>query len=138
LLEADLEQHYVRTVMLASSATEAEELTDALQELEDLARASAHRAPYCSRFADLRYRGQAFELTIPVPDHRLTALDIATLVEDFGREHERTYGHRAQDEPVEIVNVRLVARIERERWSAAFDPLVTAGTERGATREAYF
>ena len=142
LLEADLEQHYVRTVMLSSSATEAEELTRALEEIEELARAARHdgrqRALQCARFADLRYRGQAFELTIPVPDHRLTALDIANLVEDFGREHERTYGHRAQAEPVEIVNVRLVARTERERWSAALDPLVTTGSAPGATREAYF
>src|SRR5206468_2762420 len=96
------------------------------------------RALQCSRFADMRYRGQAFELTIPVPDHRLTALDVATLVEDFGREHERTYGHRAQDEPVEIVNVRLVARIKRERWSAARVPTHDLRGKSGATRAAYF
>jgi N-methylhydantoinase A len=138
LLEANLEQHYVRTVMLVSSATAADELSRALEEIEDLARAARPVGLECSRFADLRYRGQAFELTIPVPNHRLTALDIATLVEDFGREHERTYGHRAQDEPVEIVNVRLVARIEREQWSATRGPIREERVSSGATRDAYF
>jgi N-methylhydantoinase A len=139
LLEADFEQHYVRTVMLASSAAAADELTRALEELENLARHDGRqRTLQCSRFADLRYRGQAFELTIPVPNHRLNADDIATLAEDFGREHERTYGHRAQDEPVEIVNVRLVARLERERWSAARGPLHDGRLKSISTRTAYF
>jgi N-methylhydantoinase A len=34
-----------------------------------------------------------------------------TLEETFGREHERTYGHRAgPDEPVEIVTLRVVGQ----------------------------
>jgi N-methylhydantoinase A len=35
----------------------------------------------------------------------------ASLEEAFGREHERTYGHRAgADEPVEIVSLRVVGQ----------------------------
>src|SRR4030095_13605962 len=56
------------------------------------------RAPAC------RYQGQSFELTVPVTP-------TVTLEEAFGREHARTYGHRAGvDEPVEIVSLRVVGQ----------------------------
>jgi N-methylhydantoinase A len=36
---------------------------------------------------------------------------VAALDEAFGREHERTYGHRAgAEEPVELVNIKVVGR----------------------------
>ena len=40
----------------------------------------------------------------------LNASTIAALPDAFGAAHERAYGHRATGEPVELVNVRLVAR----------------------------
>jgi N-methylhydantoinase A len=54
------------------------------------------------RQADLRYAGQSFELT--VPGRTRPELEAA-----FGEAHERRYGHRIDDEPIEIVNLRLVA-----------------------------
>jgi N-methylhydantoinase A len=63
------------------------------------------------RSADCRYEGQSFELTVPVADGAVGAGTIAALAEAFGREHERTYGHRAgADEPVEIVSLRVVGQ----------------------------
>ena len=63
------------------------------------------------RLMDLSYHGQSFELTVPIAPGALDPASIAKLEEDFGREHERTYGHRAgADEPVEIVTLRLVAQ----------------------------
>ena len=54
--------------------------------------------------AAMRYVGQAFELQVPLPDDALSARSLLQLAEDFGREHERTYGHRsAAAEGVEIV-----------------------------------
>ena len=62
------------------------------------------------RSADCRYEGQSFELTVPVTDGPIDAGALAALAEAFGREHQRTYGHRAgAEEPVEIVNLRVVA-----------------------------
>jgi N-methylhydantoinase A len=64
-----------------------------------------------ARAADLRYQGQSFELTVPVPPGRLDAAALAEVAEAFGREHARTYGHRAgAEEPVELVSLRVVAR----------------------------
>lgn len=59
-------------------------------------------AAMLARQADLRYAGQSFELTVP----GATAEDLEVA---FGAAHERRYGHRIDDEPVEIVNLRVVA-----------------------------
>ena len=46
---------------------------------------------------------------MPVPDGPIDADMVAHLEEAFGREHERTYGHRAgPEEPVELVAIQLV------------------------------
>jgi N-methylhydantoinase A len=61
--------------------------------------------------ASLRYKGQSFELAIPVPEGRITRKTFAQLEEAFGAEHERTYGHRAgPDEPVEIVTIQVIGQ----------------------------
>ncbi len=63
------------------------------------------------RSADCRYEGQSFELTVPVAGGPVEPSTLAGLDEAFGREHERTYGHRAgPDEPVEIVSLRVVGQ----------------------------
>jgi len=52
-------------------------------------------------WADLRYRGQSFELKVPMTPRFL---------EDFHRAHERSFGYAARGAMVELVNLRLVAR----------------------------
>ena len=67
-----------------------------------------------SRTADLRYRGQAYELTVNAnarPDDDLANF----IVERFHIEHERTYGRRASDEPVDLVTIRSTYRIDSDR-----------------------
>jgi N-methylhydantoinase A len=90
------------------------------------------------RFADLRYFGQAHELVLPNggADSRsdLTALALA-----FGDEHERTYGHRAEDEAVECVALRVAGRVPPP--PLGYDPLPAVAAERGSSggnRTAYF
>ena len=56
--------------------------------------------------ADLRYLGQAYELTVPAKSFSLDEL-----FELFHQEHERTYGHRSAKDQVDLVNARLTARM---------------------------
>jgi N-methylhydantoinase A len=90
------------------------------------------------RLAALRYHGQAFELTIPVPDG---ALDLAALGEAFGQEHEKTYGHRAgPEEPIDVISLGVIARGIPER-AAVPDEIrvaVPEETTRPEPRRAYF
>jgi N-methylhydantoinase A len=121
LLEADLEQHFVKTYFAPADHVDLDLLNRIFEELETSALQAvqtdqaATGTATCERFADLRYSGQAFELTVPVPERALRKSDLLGLIERFGQEHERTYGHRALDEPVEIVNARVTARIPVER-----------------------
>jgi N-methylhydantoinase A len=79
-------------------------------ELTERARADVPDAGL-ARFADCRYAGQSFELTVRADDR---------LRERFEAEHARRYGHRAPDRPVEVVALRLVATL------AGVTPPVTA------------
>ena len=90
------------------------------------------------RAADLRYVGQAYELTVPCPSGRLDAEALGALAETFHDEHERTYGHRAGEEPVEIVNLRLTA-MGRAGQVAPTRPTNSGAAERRREdRSAYF
>ena len=66
------------------------------------------------RFADLRYYGQAHELTVPVAADAKGNPDLAATAEAFHAEHERTYGRRADASPVQIVNVRVLGTVVRD------------------------
>ena len=65
--------------------------------------------------ADIRYVGQSYELTIPLPDGELGATALPGILSRFHQEHERAYGFQASDEPVEFVALRLgaIGRIAR-------------------------
>ena len=59
--------------------------------------------------ADTRYVGQSYELTITLPEGGLKSEQLAGVLEQFHNEHERAYGFKADDEPVEFVALRLSA-----------------------------
>ena len=61
-----------------------------------------------ARLADLRYQGQSFELTV-------AAGAVEELAARFHAEHERRYGYRMEEEAVELVSLRLVATVPREK-----------------------
>jgi N-methylhydantoinase A/oxoprolinase/acetone carboxylase beta subunit len=63
--------------------------------------------PVMQSSVDARYVGQSFDLRLPyVPS-------ATRLRDDFARAHEERYGYAAPGEAVEIVNVRLRARLPR-------------------------
>jgi len=131
LLYSEVEHHYVRTWRRRTRELDATELAEAFGRLEDEARRQLAAEGFSGvavrleRSADCRYQGQSFELTVPVTES--LALD-----EAFGREHERTYGHRAgPDEPVEIVSLRVVGRGLSERPRVPDRPAAAAGGSRG-------
>jgi len=62
-----------------------------------------------SKFMDMRYVGQSYELTIPVPAKEIDVKDMEEIAALFHKEHERAYGHCAPEEPVEVANLKLSA-----------------------------
>ncbi len=69
------------------------------------------------RSAGMRYRGQSYEVSVPVSALQSEA-DIAALAKRFHEAHRRRYGHMAQSEAVEIVNfaVTAVGQIPKPRF----------------------
>ena len=60
------------------------------------------------RHAGMRYRGQSYEVSVPVPKLR-SAADVAALMRRFHEAHRLRYGHMAQNEAIEIVNFQVTA-----------------------------
>ena len=129
-------------MLLRSDELDAETVESALASLERDALAQladeGHPAGRIDleRLADLRYAGQAYELPVPVPSGRIA---IDRLLDDFVAEHERTYGHGSRHDPIELVSVRLVARVPRAD-PASYDPLpeIAARSREVGERDAYF
>ncbi len=114
ILYAEVEHHYSQTLRRDLAVADAQELESAWQVLEAKARAQLETDGFPQerteliRSANMHYQGQIFELSVNVSSD---GVDPKALIEAFGDEHERTYGHRAgPEEPVELVNVELIGR----------------------------
>ena len=145
LLYAEIEHHYSRTVRRVLRDADPDAIDAVYRALEAQADAqlaadgfdAAHRA--CGRTAMLHYQGQIYELEVPAPAGRIDRAALDALAESFGREHERTYGHRAgAGEPVELVTAQVLGRGLDERPRVP-ERLALAGREAGTgSRRAYY
>jgi len=85
---------------------------------------------------DLRYVGQEFTLSVPVDLAQIENADAAGIRKAYDDLHELRYAHHAADEPVEMVNFRLVATGKRPELTL---PDVGSGGEiEPARRPVYF
>lgn len=113
---SDTRHDYVQTLALTEKEVTPELLTQVFGKLEEKARGqlAVDRVPEAAIeitwLADLRYQGQSYELSTPVP-HRLplTAAEVAETIRRFHEMHRKIYEFSAVDELVEFVNVRLIA-----------------------------
>jgi N-methylhydantoinase A len=102
LLLADARKDYSRSLLMPveSSQRRIREVLDELHRVGEsemkqegfVAAAIRHRDA-----VDMRYRGQSYELSIPLT---------RGFVDQFHKIHERRYGYSTPDKPMEIVNVR--------------------------------
>jgi N-methylhydantoinase A len=82
--------------------------------------------------ADLRYAGQACELTVPARP------DLAAMAADFDAEHARTYGHASPGAPTDLVSLKVIGRAAAAEDAGMFARLTTPPPEPRPPREAYF
>ena len=143
LLEAQPEHHFVQTFVRRIDEVDTTEINEAYARIQERGTETLKSEGYVptditwERLADLRYVGQAYELTVPAAADYLRAEDIADLDRTFQLEHERTYGYRPNDEPVELVNLRISARAKSDQRSPN-SPHGPDGTSNAGSREAYF
>jgi len=115
LVASDLKRDYSRTLYADLAKVEPERVTDALASMEEAGRAMLEAARVPSerrallRFADVRYRRQAYELTVPIAGGPVTRATLDALAEAFHARHTQTYGHANRAELVQLVNLRVTA-----------------------------
>jgi N-methylhydantoinase A len=141
LLEALPEYGFSRTTIADPEIMGSQEIADRFTELESSSLERLREEDMgedvsgsWSRTADLRYRGQAYELTVAADittDENL----VSEIIERFHQEHQRTYGRRASDEPVDLITIRSTFRMEVDR---VIPHSVNVSQDRQRPREAYF
>jgi N-methylhydantoinase A len=131
MLLTDLRHDYVRTYYKALAECDFSEIRKIFGELVEHGRqtlAEEGMAPETMtfhHFLDIRYIGQEFWIQVPVSPEHVAAGDREAVRHAFDELHDRRYGHRATDEPVEVVNVRITAVGRGSKPS--FPPLPVSG-----------
>jgi N-methylhydantoinase A len=106
LLVADVALDYSRSVLGEVTIESTANLYRLLEEMTEQARRDLAREGFGEdsmmfrATLDMRYKGQAYELTVPFG---------TDLVTDFHEAHRRTYGHAMEKRAVEAVNLRVQA-----------------------------
>ncbi len=109
ILASDVVKDYSRTILWrVSGNVPAQQLNREFSALEtNAAKDFRHEAwqgrPHYNRSVDIRYRGQGYELNIPLTKN---------LLRDFEQEHHRRYGYVHPSREVELVTLRLRATVK--------------------------
>ncbi len=144
LLMSEIEHEFSSSLFRATQELSDGEFASLFTRLERLAATSMEQEKRPSetlalrRFAELRYAGQAYELTIAVGEKDR----LADVVANFHDEHRKTYGHGSDADPVDIVSIRVYARVMAEDAIFQYEHLSTspenAASSAEASRKAYF
>lgn len=144
---ARVEHDFVRSLIAVTRDISPADIDQIANKLQEEALATLKGEGYqpeeviLKRFADLRYLGQYSEVTVPIESGTISRHTISLLKQAFVREYERMYEIKDVGEPVEMVNIRLVATGQRGQ----FMPFASLGDARQkrpsrdmGRRKAYF
>jgi N-methylhydantoinase A len=124
ILASDIVKDYSRTVLWrVSGKIPQPQLAREFAALEntaakDFRRESWPGRPHYHRSVDLRYRGQGYELNLPLTRN---------LHADFHQEHNRRYGYTHPTREVELVTLRLRATLKSTHAHVGADAFVRPG-----------
>jgi N-methylhydantoinase A len=122
LINMDLKHEYVLSRLKLLDEVSPEEMGSCFKALEEKAIEEVESEGFkesqisIKRYLDMRYSGQGYELKIPISSFSGPIRNI------FDASHEKAFGMKAEDQPIEIVTYRLVAtaRLPKEKpvpWS---------------------
>jgi N-methylhydantoinase A len=115
LMVANIGRDFVSTRILRIEKFPFDEINSVFETLEQKAmkEMSEEKVPekriVLTRSLDMRFVGQSFELNIPCPSSNFVKESINDIRDKFVSEHRKIYGHAAEREPIEIVNLRVSA-----------------------------
>jgi N-methylhydantoinase A len=146
LVASDLRRDYARTFYTLVDSASPADVGSAYEAMEATAREMLRRAGVpperwaITRAADLRYRRQAYELTVPVGSGPITAATLKGLAHDFHEKHRMTYGHASLQEAVQLVNLRVASVGRLDGLALGRESSATTGAlgPSATSRMAYF
>ncbi|MDB5509775.1 MAG: hyuA [Hyphomicrobiales bacterium] len=112
LVMSDVKHDYVRSRMSNLAKIDEAAIDAQFADMVEAARAElqsegfSESAIEIERALDMRYAGQGYEITMPLPA-ALSEGGLARLRGEFDEAHRQMFGHTAPNEPVEIVSYRL-------------------------------
>ncbi len=113
-LIADVKSDFIKTVYLDIGASAVSTIQSAFKVLEaeaghwlreEQGYQGKSRLMYS---ADMRYRGQSYEIETPLSADDIAAGKVEAMAEAFHQAHEAIYEHADRRAPVQIINLRLV------------------------------
>ena len=113
-LIADVKNDFIRTVFVDLEPGVVAVLQTTFVALRDEAERWLRRdqgfagSAVCTLSADMRYRGQSFEIEVPIEERWIAAGDIGALTAAFHRQHALLYDFSDEAAEVQIINLRLV------------------------------
>jgi len=135
LLVSDVEFDQVATLSGRGARIDDDDVARVLAELESQGaeRMQSDGAPpdevLVRRFAEVRYAGQSYELSVPMPSNGAGPL-LPAVTDAFHELHERVYGHCDRAAQIEIVAVRTVHTLP------VAEPALTPPTGAGTVADA--
>ncbi|PWC14402.1 hydantoinase [Brenneria roseae subsp. americana] len=109
---ADIRRDFVRSLRVTVTEATFEHIRVALAALREQAQAwfAQQVAAFSERFtlaveADMRYAGQAYELTVALDD--VESISVAQLVRAFTQLHQQRYGFTNRDAAIDLTTLRL-------------------------------
>jgi N-methylhydantoinase A len=127
-LVADLKRDSIKTLYVDSAQLTPQDLEREFEVLEADAREwlggqrATIDASMTLRSADMRYKGQSFDITVPLPAELGPSASLDDVRAQFHRAYERIYGLFDDAAPVEIINVRVTAVGVRPKPSMGMQP----------------
>ncbi|PPR61940.1 MAG: Acetophenone carboxylase gamma subunit [Alphaproteobacteria bacterium MarineAlpha4_Bin2] len=115
LVGTDIRRDYAKTHFAPLTETAPEAIDELWNEMIDDARGMLANTGVSEnswsfrRSADLRYSRQAYELNVMHNGERVTRSSLNELADGFHSRHAQTYGHKNEQEAIQIVTLRLTA-----------------------------
>jgi N-methylhydantoinase A len=124
ILVSDVVKDYSRTILLRVSSKLPSQLDREFsilrkQATEDFKKEAWPGKVRYQASVDLRYQGQGYELNLPFAK---------TLLSDFHEEHHRRYGYAHPERELELVTLRLRAKLPTETYVGKTDHVGTAAS----------
>ena len=113
-LIADIKNDFIKTAYFDLEAKEFNKIREGYLELKERAlewlyEEQGFEGPSTLIYsADLRYRGQSYEIDTLLETSWVDDGDIEAMARAFHHEHQRLYEHADKDAPIQVINLRLI------------------------------